>query len=588
MDKEIFDGEKARLNSSIYYHTKQGNEDMVQALSTEFCMLYINNNIIPRKSFKYYNLWAALVETMTAHSEDVTIEESGVKDILTKSEIRYIKKYMSNPNYRFEDKKASIMSDYNIDEDTLYEWFEELDIFVGVTQFEKARFNELKKSKRYLISSAQSASPVNTVFLENMKAYASFIGAEIGIIASRYKNPTSVWKEDGDVWAPEVLPYLTAKRQQLHKNLVLVADLKIQATSINPTARLDSLEGGKSCIVGSPCVEFRSLPVLPGVEQKFLFSTGTVTEPSFTDTVAGGKAAEQHKFGFVVVEIESDNVVHTRNVVAESDGTFNDLMFRVQNNKVSTEDVGAMNWGDSHFAQKEEAVTDAFRGVCTDLGIKISFLDDVWDSKNLNVHNFKNPVEQYKLLKNPQNTLKNELDQLIEELLWFEENMDATIVKRSNHDDMLDRAMIQGDWRDNLVNAELFVKFLGITLSGEAPKGLIPYIIENSYDNVKALGVEESYIYNGIEMSLHGHKGPNGSRGSINSFAKLSMPNIIGHSHTPGIKWGTYQVGISCGMKHGYNQGLSSWAYASVTINDRGIRQMILLNKDTLTYTTLY
>ena len=177
MNKEKFDGEKARLNSAIYYHTKQGNEDMVQALSTEFCMLYINNNIIPRKSFKYSNLWAALVETMTAHSEDVAIEESGVKDILTKSEIRYIKKYMSNPNYRFEDKKESIMKDHNIDEATLYEWFEELDIFVGVTQFEKARFNELKKSKRYLISSAQSASPVNTVFLNNMKAYASFIGA---------------------------------------------------------------------------------------------------------------------------------------------------------------------------------------------------------------------------------------------------------------------------------------------------------------------------------------------------------------------------------------------------------------------------
>ena len=139
-----------------------------------------------------------------------------------------------------------------------------------------------------------------------------------------------------------------------------------------------------------------------------------------------------------------------------------------------------------------------------------------------------------------------------------------------------------------MVNAELFVKFLGITLSGEAPKGLIPYIIEDSYNNVRALGVEESYIYNGIEMSLHGHKGPNGSRGSIKSFGRLTMPNVIGHSHTPGIKWGTYQVGISCGMKHGYNQGLSSWAYASVTINDRGIRQMILLNKDTLTYTTLY
>ena len=59
--------------------------------------------------------------------------------------------------------------------------------------------------------------------------------------------------------------------------------------------------------------------------------------------------------------------------MAESDGTFNDLMFRVQDNEGFIEDVGAMNWGDSHLHKKKK-VTDAFRGVCTDLGIKSIFL----------------------------------------------------------------------------------------------------------------------------------------------------------------------------------------------------------------------
>ena len=71
-------------------------------------------------------------------------------------------------------------------------------------------------------------------------------------------------------------------------------------------------------------------------------------------------------------------------------------------------------------------------------------------------------------------------------------------------------------------------------------------------------------------------------------FLNYQKKTIIGHSHSPAIKWGCYQVGISCSMKHGYNKGLSGWAYAGVTLNKYGKRQMIIFNKDSLTYTTLY
>ena len=119
-----------------------------------------------------------------------------------------------------------------------------------------------------------------------------------------------------------------------------------------------------------------------------------------------------------------------------------------------------MVWGDSHYAQKIQEVTDAFRGMCTDLGISKSILHDVWDSKNLNVHNFNNPVEQYRLLKDPKNSLQAEMDQLIEELFWFEDNMEETIVVRSNHDDMLIELCIKGTGKRILLMQNCLYNFL--------------------------------------------------------------------------------------------------------------------------------
>jgi hypothetical protein len=510
------------------------------------------------------------------------------KYLLSKEDIKFIKRLSNNPTVLHTEKIDILLQHFRITRETLNTWLSELKITIKPSQFSKATFHTLKKKKRYLISSAQNGSPVNKNFLHNIEKYAEFIDAEIGIIATRYKNPTSIWKEEGDVWDPACHKYLTAKRQELHKNLILLADLKIQATSPNPTNGLELFGDNKSVIVGAPRIEMRSIPVLPTQTQKFLYSTGTVTAPSFTDSVAGGKAAEHHSYGFVIVEIENDDIIHIRNISAHADGTFNDLIYRVANEEVSIEGVDVMVWGDSHFAQKNEKVTNAFRKLAADMQIKISVLHDIWDSESINVHNIKDPIIQHKLQKENKDDLRAELLNMSKELRWFSRNMKQTIVVNSNHDDMLDRAMVQSDWRDNLKNAEIFVKLLSLKLSGKAEEGLIAYHINKKFDNITALGKEESYILYGIELGLHGHKGSNGAKGNINTFAKLSNKTIIGHSHSPAIKWGCYQVGVSCSLKHGYNKGLSGWAYNSVILNKYGKRQSITLNKDTLTYTTLY
>lgn len=516
------------------------------------------------------------------------MEENNLKDTISKDDKKYIRRICNNDDLLREEKIDILKDHYKLPVEQLIEQLNSLGMSLNPSQYASAKLNILKKKKRYIISSAQNASPVNLEFLENIKAYAEFIDAEIGIIATRYKNPTSIFVKEGDIWDSKVLPYLTANRQYLHKSVLLLADLKVQATSPNPTNGIELFGDNASCIVGSPRIEMKSVPVLPDQEQKFLYSTGTVTVPSFTDSVAGGKAAAHHSYGFVVVEIESDYIAHIRSVSANSDGEFNDLIYRVSNGKITEEEVDTLVWGDSHFAQKDEEVTRAFRKLCKDLEIKNSVLHDVWDSCSINVHNMKNPVVQHQLMKEGKDDLQKELKQLRKELEWFENHMDDTLVVASNHDDMLDRAMANGDWRDNLKNAEIFVKMLKLTLSGKATEGIIPYTINKRFKNITALGLNDSYERFGVELAIHGHKGPNGSKGNINSFSKLSTKTIIGHSHSPAIRWGCYQVGISCGMQHGYNDGLTSWAYAGVTLNKHGKRQLIIFNKYSLTYTTLY
>lgn len=518
--------------------------------------------------------------------KDINLEEK--KFDISKEDQKYIKRIINNDNINFDEKLDILTNHYNVEIETMKEMINFLGMSLNPSQFLAAKNHTLKNKKRYIISSAQTASPVNISFLNNIKAYAKFIDAEIGIIATRYRNPTSIFKEEGDVWDSNVLEYLTANRQYLHNDVLLLGDLKIQATSPNPTNGIELFGDDASVIVGSPRIEMRTVPVLPGAKQKFLYSTGTVTIPSFTDSVAGGKAGEHHTYGFVIVEVESEEVVHLRSVSASADGSFNDLIYRIEEEIIKTEEVETLVWGDIHFAQKEERVTEAFRKVCKDLKIKTSILHDIFDSCSVNPHNFKDPVTKFQLMKEGKDDLKKELKNMEKELQWFEKNMDETIVVASNHDDMLDRAMVYGDWRDNLTNAEIFIKLLKLTLSGKAKDGLVPYLINKSFKKIKALGINDSYVKHNVELGLHGHRGPNGSKGSINAFSKLSIKTIIGHSHSPAIRWGCYQVGIACKSQHGYNEGLTGWSFAGVSLNKHGKRQLIVLNKDTLTYTTLY
>ena len=90
-------------------------------------------------------------------------------------------------------------------------------------------------------------------------------------------------------------------------------------------------------------------------------------------------------------------------------------------------------------------------------------------------------------------------------------------------------------------------------------------------------------------MSVHGHMGASGSRGSLQQYSRLSTKSVTGHSHTIGRIGGAVSVGCSCKLRVSYNKSFSGWTNAHGLVNRLGKFQHIVFfhTKDGLEYTTL-
>jgi hypothetical protein len=94
---------------------------------------------------------------------------------------------------------------------------------------------------------------------------------------------------------------------------------------------------------------------------------------------------------------------------------------------------------------------------------------------------------------------------------------------------------------------------------------------------VRVLDEDESFRLGGVELGMHGDRGPNGSRGSIRNLRRIGVKSIIGHSHSPGIDEGCYQVGTSTRLRLEYNHGASSWLNCHCILHADGKRQLVVI-----------
>lgn len=463
---------------------------------------------------------------------------------------------------------------------------------VRIEPEDEERWSRPLNSTRYLVTCAQNATPVHAEFLEALQVAAAHLDAEIVVIPIRYKNPTSVWssKQDSDEWWDwRLWPYLFNQRRKLNANLVLVGDVKIQPTATSPLSGFESLTGQESCIIGHPKMQLRSVPAPSGRTPKILTTTGAVTTKNYTDTKAGALGDFHHFLGATLVELDGKKF-YLRQINADRlTGEFTDLDTVYSPSGVRpAPPAEGLALGDIHarlIDQNVERATFGPGGIVETLNPKTLVWHDTLDGYAVNPHHKGNPfISRAKSLAGFGN-IQAEVEHTVQFVCERSVGRRSVIVA-SNHDNFLSRWVVDSDWRSQTGNATFYLETAQAMLkSVRMGPGGTEYADPFAYwvnklkgdAQVKCLAANESFRLAGVECGNHGDKGPNGARGTLRNLARLGARMISGHTHTPGIEEGHYQLGTSTPLRLEYANGPSSWLNAHCVVYASGKRSLIVI-----------
>ena len=456
--------------------------------------------------------------------------------------------------------------------------------------------------KRYIVTSCQNNTKIHKKFWNNILEFAKLAKAEI--LVSRFSYNKSRWgsksvkpgteptRDDvGDLWyAPEITDYICDDRVQLAPDLIFCGESNILPTVKNPLQGKQSYCGDKSTIFGHTQISMESVANLG--RTKFMYSTGSCSQMNYVQKNAGIQAEFDHVFGFLIVEVDDKKDWWVRQVSAKSDGSFSDIMsgkpITIKDGKAEPCSVDVCSWGDIHVAQgNPDVMHNIFGkgGVIDKLKPKYQMMHDIYDAFARNPHNRNNPHEQFTRYITKKDKVATELKEVGAFLEIAHRDFCQTVIVDSNHDDMLKRWLATEDYRVDHPNAICFLK-LQTAIYENIEKGnkdfnIFEYAVKthakdfNAVSKVKFLKPDKSFKVNNIELSLHGHRSGNGSRGNSRSLANLGTKATIGHSHSANIVRGVYQGGVFGNLDMGYNKGPSSWSASFVLQFASGKRQII-------------
>jgi len=452
------------------------------------------------------------------------------------------------------------------------------------------------KSDRYLVTCAVNATPPHKGLLKAFEGYCKRNNAKLLIIPIRYKNPTSVFTdEDHDWWHESLLPYISAGRGYLNRNLMYMGDVPVQPTMTRPLTGLESMTRWQSGIFGSPKLEFRVVPTPNQMLPKIITTTGAITMKNYTLSKAGKKGEFHHTFGACVVEIEDDELFHIRQVNAMEDGSFIDLdrEYLPTGKSRKARPAEALSMGDTHVHWACESVDDATfwneDSIVNTLRPKYLIWNDVLDQYARGHHDLKDPFIMYGKDQVGLGDVEAEVMDAIEFVMARTKRWQESVLVPSNHTEHLNRWIMETDWRKDPKNALFYLKTAAAMLEetvydhengGVRTPDAFVYWFEKMHPEffskyIHAPDRDDSFMVCGIECNLHGDMGPNGARGSIANLARIGVKVNIGHSHTPGIREGAFQAGTSSMLKLQYTKGPSSWMNTHIVTYANGKRCLI-------------
>lgn len=470
------------------------------------------------------------------------------------------------------DISAKIIEEYE-EENTIY-----------TEEYREALNDEIKKYKKFVITTAVMGKEVNKPFADSLRNYAKrnnalLIALPCEDVVSRGKKTSKTLEI-----SPELSDFrVVFKDTYINNNLCLCA-IKVSAKQINPLTGLDRLtvQRQASIIVASPKVFLKYVPNMHYDIPPALMTTGAVTINNYdtdrymskrTSTLAEG----DHAYGAIIVEVEDEHIFHFRHVRASSYNSITDMgIDYLPDGSVQPMDNTVMVMGDSHTGYHDKELHVSIMEAALKSGVDTIFLHDIFNATSVTHHDKGKGItraikaKENKLdLKLECTAIRNYLNNIILH------GMDAYIVS-SNHDHMLLRWLEEGGYINDPLNYEMGVSLAAAAIKGHDP---LKYAIENEIgykeERVHWLKEDESCKVYGVECSNHGSAGANGSKGSLQIFEKGLGNCVVAHTHSAAIIRDAYCVGTVGVMDQGYNRGLSSWTRTCCLIYKNGTKQLI-------------
>lgn len=457
-----------------------------------------------------------------------------------------------------------------------------------------ARINRrIKQHKRFVITTAVSGQQVHSGFIDSIRRYCEENNAKLLILPSHdpaHNLDNEIdWHFDPHIMGDDIIFEETV----LNSNF-FISGIRVTAKQINPITGLNELSQTKGSFISASPKQFLEYDAVSANKLPHArMTSGACTLPNYNSSRGNSQrtsyiATFQHTIGAVIVEIKDDNIYHFRQIQAADNGSFCDLGVEYspkKSKKLIGKDAPVLVMGDYHAGEHDNSAVNAWIEVINKLGIQEVVFHDMFNGASINHHEEHDMMNRAERIRKGLNSLETELTITANEFdrILGLKSVKTGIVVKSNHDDFIDRWVRPYKFAKDPVNVE-FGTALASKIIERSKAGMRSDFFKTALElngppknmsKITWLTADSDYVVGDIHLGAHGDRASNGSRGSIKGLAKSYPKCVVGHSHTPGIFKGAFQVGTSSLLRLGYNKGPSSWVHCSCLVYRNGQRQLI-------------
>lgn len=427
-----------------------------------------------------------------------------------------------------------------------------------------------KGNKRFIVSSVVEGADYSLDFFNSLKHYCKKNDAQLILLWSRGISKKDAFSdEDLELFKPYLATEVSFNSKLKSFDFMLFPTQILPLTGLGRFGAKDT-----SLIIASTKQHMESIPRPAGKVPHTLWSTGTISLPNYPKTRAGSLARQDNVLGALIVEVEDNKRFYIRPVQYIDDG-FVDLGIKYISNDSYPVKATAMVWGDLHLGEESDFAVKASIEQAKELKARNIVIHDIVSLNSINHHNKSKYLTKAVFYKNNFSSLEKEMAYATWKFKDIRESFKKDIphfyVVHSNHDNFIKTYLEEGDFVKDTPNA-IFAAQLFIELC----KDENPLVrIADKAKNVTFLPEDAFLLFEGINVGLHGSEKSNGGKTNVKTFGRTHDKIVIGHSHSPCIFLGAYQVGTLSGLQLGYNTGSSSWMHANCVIYEGGYRQLI-------------